>query len=152
MMNIKNNIKMRDFYFTVANTIDDAFTILMYADDIAETYGYVTLADMRDLVGVTNEYTDSHYGWTASNLANATVEEITKNMCAIHMPPFDWFYDKKESETKMNFPTAVSKLPDPEPINVTISISDPEPIEQIISAIFENADLVKDRPLFINIM
>ena len=152
MTNIENNIKMHDFYFTVANTIDDAFTILMYADDIAETYGYVTLADMRDLVGVATEYTDSHYGWTASNLANATVEEITKNMYAIHMPSFDWFYDKKESETNMKFPTAVSQLPDPEPLNVTIQISEPELIEQIISAIFENADLVKDRPLFISIM
>ena len=38
-------------------------------DELIETYGSATVADLYDLVGITCNYTDNKYGWT--NLRNA---------------------------------------------------------------------------------
>ena len=32
-------------------------------DELIETYGSVSVADMYDLVGISCEYTDNKYGW-----------------------------------------------------------------------------------------
>ena len=38
-------------------------------DELIDTYGNVSVADLYDLVGKSSEYTDNKYGWT--NLRNA---------------------------------------------------------------------------------
>ena len=38
-------------------------------DELIDTYGSVSVADMYDLVGMSCNYTDNKYGWT--NLRNA---------------------------------------------------------------------------------
>lgn len=43
-------------------------------DELIETYGVVSVADMYDLAGITCQYTDNNYGWT--NIRNATVERV----------------------------------------------------------------------------
>ena len=44
-------------------------------NEIIEEYdGIVTVADLYDLVGITDKYTDHKYGWT--NLRNAKVERV----------------------------------------------------------------------------
>ena len=40
-------------------------------DELIETYGIVSVADLYELVGVDGEYTDNDYGWT--NIRNADV-------------------------------------------------------------------------------
>ena len=34
-------------------------------DELIETYGMVSVADLYDLVGITCNYTDNKYGWTS---------------------------------------------------------------------------------------
>jgi hypothetical protein len=48
---------------------DEAEEVLARMDELIETYGFVTVADMYDLVGKTCHYTDNKYGWT--NLRSA---------------------------------------------------------------------------------
>ena len=38
-------------------------------DELLETYGIVSVADLYELVGIIGNYTDNKYGWT--NLRNA---------------------------------------------------------------------------------
>lgn len=47
----------------------EAEEVLTRMDEIIETYGMVSVADMYDLVGKTCAYTDNKYGWT--NIRNA---------------------------------------------------------------------------------
>lgn len=47
----------------------EAEEVLTRMDELIETYGFVSVADMYDLVGKTCNYTDNKYGWT--NLRNA---------------------------------------------------------------------------------
>lgn len=47
----------------------EAEEILTRMDELIDTYGNVTVADLYDLVGKSSEYTDNKYGWT--NIRNA---------------------------------------------------------------------------------
>lgn len=47
----------------------EAERVLNHMDDLIETYGHVTVADLYDLVGISGNYTDNKYGWT--NLSSA---------------------------------------------------------------------------------
>ena len=42
--------------------------------ELLDIYKTVTVADLKDLVGVTPIYTDNKYGWT--NLRNADVQRV----------------------------------------------------------------------------
>lgn len=44
----------------------DAQDVLERMDEIVETYGVVTVADLKDLVGISGVYTDNKYGWTST--------------------------------------------------------------------------------------
>ena len=52
----------------------EAEEVLSRMDELVETYGVVSVADLYDLVGITGEYTDNKYGWT--NTRNAEVIRV----------------------------------------------------------------------------
>ena len=47
----------------ILETRGEAEEVLSSMDELIEMYGYVSVADMYDLVGITCEYTDNKYGW-----------------------------------------------------------------------------------------
>ena len=49
----------------------EAEGVLSQMNDLIDTYGVVSVADLYDLVGISGNYTDNKYGWT--NLRNADV-------------------------------------------------------------------------------
>ena len=53
----------------VLDTRGEAEDILQRMDELIDTYGIVSVADLYDLVGVSGNYTDNKYGWT--NIRNA---------------------------------------------------------------------------------
>lgn len=52
-------------------TRGEAEEVLDRLDELIDTYGVASVADLYDLVGITGEYTDNKYGWT--NVRNAKV-------------------------------------------------------------------------------
>lgn len=52
----------------------EAEDVLSKMDDLIDTYGMVSVADLYDLVGVTGSYTDNNYGWT--NVRTAAVIRV----------------------------------------------------------------------------
>lgn len=48
----------------VLETRGEAEEVLSRMDELIETYGNVSVADLYDLIGKTGEYTDNKYGWT----------------------------------------------------------------------------------------
>lgn len=53
----------------VLETRGEAEEVLSRMDELIDTYGVVSVADMYDLIGKSCEYTDNKYGWT--NIRNA---------------------------------------------------------------------------------
>lgn len=61
----------------------EAEEVLTRMDELMETYGLVRVADLKDLVGITGQYTDNKYGWT--NIRNAEVVRV-RDGYMIRMP------------------------------------------------------------------
>lgn len=53
----------------ILDTRGEAEEVLNRMDELIDTYGVVSVADLYDLVGITCNYTDNKYGWT--NIRNA---------------------------------------------------------------------------------
>ena len=47
----------------------EAEEVLSRMDELIETYGVVSVADLYDLCGITGNYTDNRYGWTSIKTA-----------------------------------------------------------------------------------
>lgn len=58
----------------ILTTRGEAEDVLMRMDELMDTYGLVRVADLKDLVGVTGQYTDNKYGWT--NIRNAEIVRV----------------------------------------------------------------------------
>lgn len=58
-----------DFDDIILDSRGEAEEVLTRMDELIDTYGIVSVADLYDLVGITGEYTDNKYGWT--NIRNA---------------------------------------------------------------------------------
>ena len=52
----------------------EAEDVLARMDELVDTYGNASVADLYDLVGITGNYTDNKYGWT--NIRTARVERV----------------------------------------------------------------------------
>lgn len=62
----------------------EADEVLERMDELLDTYGMVTVADLCDLVGISCEYTDNKYGWTS--LRNARVVRLRGNEYMLDLP------------------------------------------------------------------
>lgn len=60
----------------ILDTRGEAEEVLTRMDELIETYGVVSVADLYDLVGITCNYTDNKYGWT--NIRNAEPIRVRK--------------------------------------------------------------------------
>lgn len=61
----------------------EAEEVLDRMEDLINTYGLVSVADLNDLVGIQGSYTDNKYGWT--NLRNASVQR-TRDGYYLNLP------------------------------------------------------------------
>lgn len=52
-----------DFDDVILDSRVEAEEVLIRMDELIDTYGQVTVADMYDLVGMSCQYTDNSYGW-----------------------------------------------------------------------------------------
>lgn len=52
----------------------EAEDVLARMDELMDSYGLVRVADLKDLVGISGNYTDNRYGWT--NIRNAQIVHV----------------------------------------------------------------------------
>lgn len=58
----------------ILDTRGEAEEVLSRMDELIETYGVATVADLYDLVGKSCNYTDNKYGWT--NIRNSEAVRV----------------------------------------------------------------------------
>ena len=73
-----------DFDDIVLESRAEAEEVIQRMDELIDTYGIVSVADMYDLVGLTCNYTDNKYGWT--NIRNAEAVRLRDGGWVIKMP------------------------------------------------------------------
>lgn len=59
----------------ILETRGDAESVLATMDELVETYGMVSVADLYEMVHIQGSYTDNKYGWT-TNIRNASVVRV----------------------------------------------------------------------------
>lgn len=62
----------------------EAEEVLCQMNDLIDTYGVVSVADLYDLVGITGDYTANKYGWT--NIRNAEAVPVRGGGWLLKMP------------------------------------------------------------------
>lgn len=67
----------------VFETRGDAESVIDQLEDILDTYGFVTVADLYELSGMTYKHGDNHYGWT--NLKTVRVLQV-RNGWVLDLP------------------------------------------------------------------
>ena len=72
-----------DYEDVILESRREAEEVLNRMEDLIDTYGVVSVADLYDLVGISGNYTDNKYGWT--NLRSAGVER-TRDGYLIYLP------------------------------------------------------------------
>lgn len=60
-----------DYDDIILESRGEAEEVLSRMDELIDTYGIVSVADLYDLVGITGSYTDNKYGWTDIRSAKA---------------------------------------------------------------------------------
>lgn len=61
-----------DYEDVILESRREAEEVLNRMEDLIDSYGVVSVADLYDLVGISGKYTDNKYGWT--NLRGADIE------------------------------------------------------------------------------
>jgi len=61
-----------DYDDIILATMGEARDVLSRMDELIDTYGMVSVADLYDLVGISGNYTDNKYGWTSLKTARIT--------------------------------------------------------------------------------
>jgi hypothetical protein len=64
----------------------DAAQVLAGLERIIDQYGFASVADYYDLVGVIGQFTDNKFGWVS--LAGTTIKD-SENLYALNLPPVE---------------------------------------------------------------
>ena len=70
----RTRVRGYDYDDIILDTRREAEEVLDRMQDLIDTYGMVSIADLYDLVGISGSYTDNKYGWT--HLRSADVQRV----------------------------------------------------------------------------
>lgn len=70
----RTRVRGYDYDDIILDTRRDAEEVLDRMQDLVDTYGMVSVADLYDLVGISGSYTDNKYGWV--HLRGADVQRV----------------------------------------------------------------------------
>lgn len=132
---------------------NEAMQVIQNAKEIAESYGFLTVADFKCLCGLQVAVNDDTFGWMKDTLERVVIERVTSSDAyKISMPEYDWGTDQSVSST----PDEKVQPETSEPINITISSGEWDTrrhdIEDVLHLLFENTEKISDRPVFIMLM
>lgn len=117
------------------NKVKDASVFYDNVRDLVIEYGHVSLADLQDLAGLDSMFKDTKIVWFGT--------DILRN-CRI--------YPTLSGDYCVDFPdpcNAVAPKKTPEPLNITVNV--PNITRAQIWDIVQQANEIKDRPVFITI-
>lgn len=64
----------------------EAEEVLSQMDDIVDRYGFATIADLNEALGITGEYTDNKYGWKGKGCLRNAEAVRTRDGYVLKMP------------------------------------------------------------------
>lgn len=144
-----------NFYF---ENEKEALCFIDRALEIAKEYERVTLSDLYDLNGIHSDYRCNKIGWSVRSISNKVYADFNSDLeCYVVSFPQPVFNENKHNKgdsfvATKSYVTKKELVNSSEPINITISCMDllSDPLEAI-REVFDMANQIKNRPVFITI-
>lgn len=140
------------------NTREDAMNFYDRAYDIATDYGTVRLSDLRDLKGTSSDYLDNKIIWRRDSFLSGVRYELHGDVwCVVFSEPDQYpasdkvTYKHCECRTTWRNTGKSKKTPTPEPFNITVNMDPSKDPNTTIREVIQQANEIKDRPVFITI-
>lgn len=133
--------------------------VMSFMHEIVSDYGWATMADLKDMSGITSTYNDTTKGWSLNALDNAVIKKC-KYSYELYMPQFDRFKDAMD-DCDCSACEECNEYDDDEydygrePVNLSVPfecyLEHPEVIDHAIQALFKVPEKLEGRPVFISI-
>lgn len=137
-------------------TIEEANTFIDRMRDIAREFGDVTVADVKDLVGIFGTYSDTYYGWWIADIDDIKMHADEGNLEKINYITFPQPHSRKHSmrtDIPTDNPTPDTKpTTEKEPLCITIHINDLDDPDAVLADVFKHIYTIKDRMVNVTIM
>lgn len=139
----------KKYYF---NTRGEAEEALDQIKRIANTYTYVSVADVADICGLSSSYKDNKLGWFESTLSDVYVTRCSDCYCITLPRPIPSGTDYPPKVTYREYSAAKKPTITPEPLCITIHTKDVDDIDATLAETFKYIYTIKDRMVNLTIM
>lgn len=156
MMVIKNDNNIYGI-----KTREDARRILEDLAQIANDYGWVTVADLKDVCGIDSNYTDNKYGWSFNGIRAAKIWQSDSDymITLCRSLPFGGGTETKPDPAKVTYREYTPKYnstpkptPAPRPLTININTAEMDDYDAVMADIFKSVYTITNREIIVNIV
>lgn len=126
---------------------EEAADVIAEMWDIIDERGFVTVANLKELVGISVTASDYHYGWTSETFGNCAIRRLRPDAYYITLTLAEYREGLDETPRKPKYAS-----PDPDILNIAIHTNELENPTKIIDGIFKHISDIKGRIINITIM
>lgn len=140
------------------DTKAEAKAALKNIDEIAEAYERVSLSDIKDLLDMDSEWSDTKVYWTKTAIRMHAMVGRMHGRWSIYMPLE--YIDNRNKAVKVSYRDYRYKRVESEdsdevkpvnPVYINITTSDMDDPTGILNDVFSNLENIRDRDVFINV-
>lgn len=141
-------------------TREDARDALDKALEIAETYGHVTLADIKDIARTKSYYVDNKLFWqSGDSLTDDSIILRTADGWIIRMPEnyiderprYGYYRDYAQRSYRYSKPM-IKPDPEPQPLYITVNTESIDDVDETLANLFKYIYTITDRVVNISIV
>lgn len=140
-------MKNVSIYMPIFDNEEEAADVIAEMWDIIDECGFVTVANLKEMVGIKVLASDYHYGWTSETFGDCAIRRLRPDKYYITLTPAEYREGLDETPQKPKYTS-----PDPDILNITIHINELENPTKIIDGIFKHISDIKGRTINITIM
>lgn len=122
-------------------TKTDACHILEKLAYIANEYGRVTIADLKEVFGIDSNYTDNKYGWSMNGIRAAKIWSSDSDYMITLFRSLP--LDNTETKTKLK--------PEHECLTINIRTAEVDSPDEVLAEVMKYVHTITDREVIVNI-
>lgn len=126
---------------------EEAADVIADMWDIIDERGFVTVANLKEMVGIKVLASDYHYGWTSETLGRCAIRRLRPDAYCITLTLAEYREGLDETPQKPK-----TTFPNPDILNITIHTNELENPAKTLTDIFKHIPDIKERMINITIM
>jgi hypothetical protein len=149
-------IKVMDTKEFIIDTHENAADILNRMKEIANDYGFASLMDLKDLIGLVSVYGDRYYRWTEPMLRHGAVCRVRDGWVVdLPAPIFETpepDYKPRANISCKRYPkTDSTPKPESKPIYIVVNTEEVDDVDNTLATVFKYVYTISDREVHITV-